>query len=352
MKIGKFLPKVNAVVFGLILSFVAREIGLAASVADPLVDAAKKEGKLVIYSTSTVEPGEKSIGQKMKETFPWLDVDEVLMASGSKLLERMLLEIQAGKIPDIAHMGSGQMGQLKEKGLLQVYRSPQEDNFVGGFKVPHRMWTPVSFRTIHPIYNSKIVKADALASGYDALLDPKWKGQAGVDIGGTLWQFWTAMEIRRGEDKARDFMRRFGSNEAKPYFSNNQIRNLVASGELTFGIYIYLNNIITMQKEGAPVAIWNADPVGYFPSVHGMVKNASHPNAAKLYMEWALSKETQEWLAKQEVVVPVRKDVENPYPQYFKNVPFVISGADETDPRLERLRDEYKKYFRVQPQKN
>jgi iron(III) transport system substrate-binding protein len=264
----------------------------------------------------------------------------------------MLLEIQAGKVPDIAHMGSGQMGQLKDKGLLQVYRSPQEDNFVGGFKVPHRMWTPVSFRTIHPIYNSKIVKADALAAGYEALLDPKWKGQAGVDIGGTLWQFWTAIEIRRGEDKARDFMRRFGSNEAKPYFSNNQIRNLVASGELTFGIYIYLNNIITMQKEGAPVAIWNADPVGYFPSVHGMVKNASHPNAAKLYMEWALSKETQEWLAKQEVVVPVRKDVENPHAQYFKNVPFVIAGADETDPRLERLRDEYKKYFRVQPQKN
>ncbi len=326
MKIKKSSFNGSAVVFGLMLSFVAGEIVFAASVADPLVDAAKKEGKLVIYSTSTVEPGEKSIGQKMKEAFPWLDVDEVLMASGSKLLERMLLEIQAGKVPDIAHMGSGQMGQLKDKGLLQVYRSPQD--------------------------NSKIVKADALASGYEALLDPKWKGQAGVDIGGTLWQFWTAMEIRRGEDKARDFMRRFGNNEAKPYFSNNQIRNLVASGELTFGVYIYLNNIISMQKEGAPLAIWNADPVGYFPSVHGMVKNASHANAAKLYMEWALSRETQEWLAKQEVVVPVRKDVENPYPQYFKNVPFVIAGADETDPRLERLRDEYKKYFRLQPQKN
>ena len=352
MKITKSLPRISGVLFGLILSVFAPNIVFAAVVTDPLVGAAKKEGKLVIYSTSTVEPGEKSVGQKMKEAYPWLDIDEVLMASGSKLLERMMLEIQAGKVPDIAHMGSGQMGQLKDKGLLQVYRSPQEDNFVGGFKVPHRMWTPISFRTVHTIYNSTVVKADPLAAGYDALLDPKWKGQTGVDIGGTLWQFWTAMELRRGEDKGRDFMRRLGNNEAKPYFSNNQIRNLVASGELTFGVYIYLNNIISMQKEGAPLAIWNADPVGYFPSVHGMMKNAPHVNAAKLYMEWALSKETQQWLAKQEIVVPVRKDVENPHAQYFKNVPFVIAGADETDPRLERLRDEYKKYFRVQPQKN
>jgi iron(III) transport system substrate-binding protein len=351
MRKKKILLNLCALASGLSLSILGAGLAFGASSIDPLAEAAKKERKLVIYSTSTVEPGEKSVGQRMKEAFPWLEIEEVLMASGSRLLERMLLEIQAGKVPDIAHLGSGQMGQLKDKGLLQLYRSPQEENFVGGYKVPHRMWTPVSFRTIHTVYNTKIVKADSVATGYDVLLDPKWKGQAGIDIGGTLWQFWTAMELRRGEDKGREFMRRFGNNEARPYFSNNQIRNLVASGELTFGIYIYLNNIVSMQKEGAPLAIWNADPVGYFPSVHGILKDAPHVNAAKLYMEWTLSREVQEWLAKQEMVVPVRKDVENPHAQYFKNVPFVIAGADETDPRLERQREEYKKYFRVQPQK-
>jgi ABC-type Fe3+ transport system substrate-binding protein len=321
----------------------------AASSSDDLVNAARKEGKLVIYSTSTVEPGEKSFGQKMKETYPWLEIDEVLMSSGSRLLERLFLEIQSGKTPDIAHMGSGQMGQLKDKGLLQPYRSPVEENFIGGFKIDHRMWTPSNFRSIHTIYNSKIVKADQLAAGYDALLDPRWKGQVGVDIGGTFWQFWTAVELRRGEDKGTAFMRRLGNNEARPYFSNNQIRNLVASGELTFGIYIYLNNVISMQKQGAPLAIWNADPVGYFPSVHGIMKNARNLNAAKLYIEWLLGRETQQWMAQQEIVVPVRRDVENPHPQYFKDVPFVIAGAEETDPRVPRLREEYKKHFRVQP---
>src|ERR1044072_4979807 len=112
MSAKKFSFRLNIVVFGFLWTILS-EIVFAASAPDPSIDGAKKEGKLVIYRTSTVEPGEKSIGQKMKESFPWLDIDEVLMASGSKLLERMLLEIQAGKAPDIAHMGSGQMGQLK-----------------------------------------------------------------------------------------------------------------------------------------------------------------------------------------------------------------------------------------------
>jgi len=158
------------------------------------------------------------------------------------------------------------------------------------------------------------------------------------------------MELKRGEDQAREYMRRLGNNEARPYFSNSQIRNLVASGELTFGIYIYLNNIITMQKQGVPIGIWNADPVAISPSLSAIFKNAPHPNAAKLYIEWVLSKETQQWLAQQEVVLPVRRDVENPYPQYFKNVPFIVAGAEQTDPRLPRLRADYEKFFRVKPE--
>jgi iron(III) transport system substrate-binding protein len=318
---------------------------------DQLIAGAQKEGKLVIYSTSTVEPGEKTFGQKMKEAFPWLDIEEVLMSSGSRLLERMFMEIQAGKTPDIANLGAGQMGELKEKSLLQQYRSPQEEMLPPEYIIQHRYYFPKSYRSIHPIYNTRLVKPDQLPKNYDGIADPRWKGQTGIDIGGTFWQFWTAMEIRYGEDRAREFMRRLGNNDARPFFSNSQIRTLVASGELTFGIYIYLNNIITMQKKGMPIGIWNADPVGISPSVAGIMKNAPHPNAAKLYAEWILGKEAQEWLAKQEVVVPVRRDVVNPYPQYFKNVPFVVAGAEETDPRLSRLRADYEKFFRVKPEK-
>lgn len=324
---------------------------LAGAYTEQLLAAAKKEGKLTMYSTSTVRPGQKTIGQKVKESFPWLEVDEILMSSGGKLLERMYLEIQAGKTPDVADFGSSQMGELKTKGLLLQYRAPEEDSLRPEFVIDHHFYVPKAYRSIHPIYNNKVIRADQLPAGYEGLADPKRKGQTGVDIGGTFWQFWTALEIRYGEEKARDFMRRLGENEARPFFSNSQIRTLVASGELTYGIYIYLDNIIAMQQEGMPIGIWNADPVAVHPSVIGLMKNAPHPNAAKLYVAWFLSKETQTWYAKDQVIIPVHREVENPFPQYFKNVPFVVAGPDQTDPRLDRLRPEYEKFFRVKPQK-
>jgi iron(III) transport system substrate-binding protein len=144
-------------------------------------------------------------------------------------------------------------------------------------------------------------------------------------------------------------MQRFGANDARPFFGNSQIRNLVAAGELAFGIYIYLDNVLTMQKQGAPIALWNADPVGYAPSVNAIMAKAPHPEAAKLFTEWQLDAAVQALLADEQLVVPVRGDVPNPHPEYFQDIKYAVVGPDEADPHLDRQRKDFEQFFRVPP---
>ena len=317
-----------------------------------LVESAKKDGKLILYSTHTEEPGVETIGQMFAKKYPFLNVEEVMEASNSRLMERMRLEIKAGRSPDIAAIGGGAQAQLKDDGLLGEYTSPLEEQglFRAEYESKHHYWTPYAFRTLHNVYNKNIVRAGELTKDYAAWLNPKWKRKIGIDIGGTFWQWWTAMEKRHGMEKAADFMNKFADNEPLPFFSNSQIRNLVAAGELAFGNYIYLDNILSMQKKGAPLEIWNADPLPFSPSNVSLLKDAPHPNAAKLFVEFLLAVPVQQERAKKTVVVPVRKDLETPYPQYF-TANFVSVGSDEVRAAETRQRKLYEKFFRVPPQK-
>lgn len=317
-----------------------------------LVEAAKKEGKLVLYSTHTEEPGVLTIGQLFAKEYPFLKVDEVMEASNTRLMERMRLEIKAGRSPDIAAIGGGAQAQLKEDGLLQEYETPLEKQglFRDEYKPAHHYFTPYAFRTLHNVYNKNLVNIGELTKDHSVWLNPKWKRRVGIDIGGTFWEWWTTMDRRYGSEQAAEFMRKFAENEPLPYFSNSQIRNLVAAGELAFGNYIYLDNILVMQKQGAPLEIWNADPLPFTPSNLSMVKNAPNPNSAKLFIEFLLTKPVQLDRARRTVVVPARKDVENPNAQYFTGT-FVSIQSDEVRAAEKRQRQWYEKYFRVPPQK-
>jgi iron(III) transport system substrate-binding protein len=317
-----------------------------------LVGAAKKEGRLIFYSTHTEEPGVATIGQLFAKQYPFLKVEEIMEASNSRLMERMRLEIKAGRSPDAAAIGGGAQAQLKDDGFLREYTSPLEEQgfFRKEYDSKHHYWTPYAFRTLHNVYNKNSVRADELTKDHTAWFDPRWKRKIGIDIGGTFWQWWTAMEKRYGIDKAADFMQKFADNEPLPFFSNSQIRNLVAAGELAFGNYIYLDNILVMQKKGAPIEIWNADPLPFSASNISLLKDAPHPNAAKLFVEFLLSIPVQQERAKRTMVVPVRKDLETPYPQYFK-ANFVSVESDDVRAAEERQRKLYEKFFRVPPQK-
>jgi len=318
---------------------------------DQLIAGAKAEGgRLKIFSAHTEEPGVLNEEELFVRKYPWMQVEMIKEGSNSRLTERMLLEINAGRVPDIAGLGGSHLAQLRDLHHLALYESPIET--MGLYRDEYTSKThysvPVQLRTLHTIYNSSLVDASALGPDYDTWLDEKYRQQIGIDVGGTFWQWWTAMEKRYGIAEADEFMKKFADFEPKPFWSNNQIRNLVAAGELMFGAYIYLDNILITQATGAPVKMWNADPEPFTIGGFGILARGEHPNAARLFIEHRLSPEVQAERSETTLAVPIRKDVPTAHAEYFQG-DFVVISDEDVDLASERQRATYEKYFRLSP---
>ncbi len=120
-----------------------------------LIEAAKKEGKLVLYTANFTEPEQETIAAFNKR-FPFIKV-EMLRAPGGQLITRVKTESAAGKLnADIVdHSDRGDMLALKD--LFQDYAPPNAANYLPDAMVAPNLWPRVTL--VWAIaYNPALVK--------------------------------------------------------------------------------------------------------------------------------------------------------------------------------------------------
>ena len=144
--------------------------------AQPLVDAAKKEGKLVIYGSL-----ESGIMDEIEKAFTrkhGIPI-EYFRAASNKTLDRVLTEARAGRVmSDVVVTNSGPMLLLKKENLFAKYVSPEAANFPPELRDPDGMLSPVYRQVIVGIlYNTKLVKPEDAPKSLDDLVSPKWAGK-------------------------------------------------------------------------------------------------------------------------------------------------------------------------------
>lgn len=120
---------------------------------------------------------------------------------------------------------------------------------------------------------------------------------------------WFAYTLDKlGEEKGLGFMKRLAARKLSFRHGDTLIAQLLAAGEFSICVVCYGYRIELMKSKGAPVD-WNADePVTASGSTISLAKQAPHPNAAKLLVDFILSKEGQTILASF-FTVPARGDV-------------------------------------------
>ena len=253
-----------------------------------LIEGAKKEGRVVWYATLNINDS-NALLSRFEQKYPFIKT-ELLRAGSEQLLNRILTEDSAGRSAmDLVNLTT--INALKKRGLLQAHRSSEFSAYPQPFKDAESYWATL-YNIYYVIgYNPKMMPPKDAPKDWDDFLDPKWKGKIGMDQEEYEWyaatmQYW-------GKEKAQKFHRALAKQGVQWNRGHTMISQLMAAGEFPLGI-VYAHRIESMKKAGAPVEwVKTADPIFVTLSPVAVAAKARHPNAAKLLMDFILSKEAQ-----------------------------------------------------------
>jgi iron(III) transport system substrate-binding protein len=280
---------------------------------EAIVAAAKKEGKVVISGIQGVDV-DKLFKEHFEVAFPGIKVESVPDRDAT---ERIIAERRAGKfIPDV-YLGaasSNEFSSLRAQGICQPLRPflvlPEvldESRWFEGKlwfidkEEKYSLVYAVAVGTLIAV-NTNLIKPHEITS-YTQLVDPRWRGKiVSNDIlrgtsgtGGGLIKF-----LYLHPNLGPNFLKKlFGEMEITLSRDMRQMIDWLGQGRFAFALFPAWTDTEKAGRSGLPVAMVNSKRMKEgFPVVSGrrtvMVLNpAPHPNAAKVFVNWLLSRAGQ-----------------------------------------------------------
>jgi iron(III) transport system substrate-binding protein len=256
-----------------------------------LVDSAKKEGGLTLYTTiaekdlpTIIKPFEQKYGIKVT----------VWRAGTDKVLQRTIQEARANRNDvDVVHFGSPEMEALAREKILKPVDDPVQKDLMAGSVPAHKQWAATILSVWVQAYNTNLVKKGELPKTYQDLLDPKWKGRLGIETKDDDW-FATVVHQLGGEEKGLAFFRKLvETNGISARKGHTLLNNMVVSGEVPLALTVYNYMPEQAKAKGAPIDWFAIEPAIARSNAVGIAAKAKHPNAALLFYEYLLGPEGQ-----------------------------------------------------------
>ena len=318
--------------------------------------AAQKEGRLVVYGPPGVDQ-QKLYTEIFQQTFPKIKVNYT-PGRMSEIMSRIMAEQRAGmRQADLVLGGTDSLlGTLKEKGFLQPIRpvlvlpeildtaawfkgklwfADKEDKFIP-------MWRAVPYTAA--CVNTNLVKPNELKSYWD-LLQPKWKGKIvsqDLRVGSARNQMYT---LYARKDLGPEYLKRLYS-EMDVTLSRNlpQIADWVAGGK--FAIAIGGVDCDDLAAKGLPVVPTHLEgvaAVGAGTDPASWLASSPNTNAAKVFLNWILSRDGQTQFQKLTRENSLRVDIPkegivNPFSILDPKREYLFTGLEEYKDKINEFR--------------
>ena len=263
-------------------------------VTQALIDAAKKEGQIVYY-TSTDLPVAEKLAKAFEAKYPGIAV-RVERTGAERVFQRIGQEYSSN-IHAVDVVNSSDAAHFivwKRDGILLPYvpedvaKYPAEHRDVDGQFASFRVWLSII------AYNTNLVKAEDAPKSFADLLDPKWKGKivkAHPGYSGTIMTATYQMQRDLGwtffEQLAKQNIMQVQSSADPPKKLDLGERAVMADGNEY--------NIFQMKEAGRPVEpVYATEGSPLIVGPNGIFKDGPHPNAARLFQSFALGREGQQ----------------------------------------------------------
>lgn len=271
--------------------FGATSVTKGTTLSKPDVDAAKKEGTVSLYSsldTAIIDRIIKPFTDKygIKVTY----YRATAAAVASKLLNEWDAKRHFCDVLDVSDVAAANM--MKRRGMLAKYRPASLDAYPKEMRDKDGFWTANRLTQIILGYNTKSITGDMVPKGWLDLVDPKFSGKMVVQEPSTFAPrvHTVVINIKDGWD----WLAKIGKNKPKFVQTVQVMGQMNETGEVPISIFQNDNIVTRARANGKPVdMVFPKEGVPCEAGVIACMNEASHPNAARLLIDWWLGEEGQ-----------------------------------------------------------
>jgi iron(III) transport system substrate-binding protein len=321
----------------------------ASAITPQLIEAARREGKVVWYSVMDLPVGEH-LARSFEAKFPGISV-HVERTGSERLFQRLGQEYGSGiYAADVVNSADAAHFLFwKRKGWLAPHL-PEDvaRHFDPRYVDPDAMYATSRIWLSSLGYNTNLVKAEEAPKSFADLLDPKWMGKivkAHPAYSGTIMT--ATFQIAR--DLGWDYLEKLAKQKVLQLQSSTDPPKKLALGERAVMADGNDYNLVQLKERGQPVEV--VYPLEGTPVVSGpsaILKSAPNPNAARLFQNWLLSAEGQQILvdfAAQHSVHALVK--EKPGRRALRDIKLMKEDPAAVEAQSEDIKARYAKLFHV-----
>lgn len=228
---------------------------------------------------------------------------------------------------DVLLGGGGLLEPLLDANLVVSYQSPQRQAVSAVLNDSQGFWSGYYINPYVLGYSTTLVKEEEIPKSYDELLEPRWKGNR-IAIDGTAHGLLRGLTAAWGEEKAVAYLRRLAGQQ--PVMARASITAVDSLHTGNVAMVIARAPVIQGYKKKlqSPIDWVSLDPVAAQIDAVMLSAQARSPNAARLFIDFVLSKEGQSTLASIQQI-PVRRDMEPRSKPAFQSQKWFLERPDK-----------------------
>ena len=266
----------------------------AVGAPEELVKAAKEEGKLIVYG-SCEEEYLNAVCANFKSLYG-IDVQAQRLSTGE--VAAKIEEENGHPSADVWFGGTTDPYNVSSsKGLLEQYEPKNASHLISDkFKSTNKDWYGIYKGILGILYDKEELQRLKLdvPQDYKNLIDPKYKGliwSSNYNTAGTAKLIINTVIQKYGHDQGIQYLVDLDKNIAQYTKSGSGPSKAIGTGECTIGIGMLhdgIYQIVDQEHENVGLQIPSSG-ASYEVGATAIFKGAAHPNAAKLWIEYALS---------------------------------------------------------------
>jgi iron(III) transport system substrate-binding protein len=300
-----------------------------------LVREAKKEGSIVWYAPMNREDL-RQFSSAFEAEYPFLKI-ELLSGGPQSLLNRVLTEQRAGKHNfDMINIRSSAIYTLKKANAVMRYDTPYRKALRPGFYDKDGYINGIWASLLVYLFNAKQVSRAEAPKTIDDLLQPKWKGKMGIDQDADDWI--AAILEYYGDEKGKQIVRNLAAQKLNIRKGRTLVSQLVAAGEFPLQIDAHHHEVVNLRRAGAPIDYVFPEPFVPVKAVSTLTlgRQAPHPHAAALLLDFMISRKGQE-IAFRQRRWPAHRELATGGPDDVGSRKTLVPDAEKWGSRYEEL---------------